>query len=109
MYGAGSLSLKTAVNGSGVSMSLTARKVFTPRGCIFLSTSITVNLTSSLVKGLPSWNLTAGSSLKVTVMPSGLTAQDCARLGIGLSSKLYSSRPSKTLVDTCPTGPAVLW
>ena len=94
MYGAGSLSRNTAVIGSGVSTAVTARNVFTPRGCTFFSTSITLNCTSALVKGCPSWNLTPGCSLKVTVLPSALTVNDCARLGTGLSWKSYSSRPS---------------
>ena len=94
MYGAGSLRRNTAVIGSGVSTAVTARKVFTPRGCTFFSTSITLNCTSALVKGLPSWNLTPDRSLKVIVLPSGLTVHDCARLGMGLSWKSYSSSPS---------------
>ncbi len=90
-------------------MALTERKVLTPRGCTFFRTSNTLNLTSSLENGLPSWNFTPSLSLKVTLSPSGAISQDFASPGIGLRSKPYSSKPSNTLVATCPTGPEVLW
>ena len=80
-----------------------------PRGWIFFSTSITVNCTSALVNGWPSWNFTFGCSLKVIVLPSGLTVQDWASPGCGFRLKSYSSRPSYTLVLTWPIGPDVLW
>ncbi len=75
-------------------MSVSALNEFGPRGWIFFSTSMTEYLTSALVNGLPSWNFTPWRSLKVTLSPSALTCHDSARLGCGLSSRSYSSRPS---------------
>ena len=94
MYGAGFWSRKTAVWASGVSISMTSRNVAGPRGCTFRSTSSTLNFTSALENGLPSWNLTFFCSLNVTVLPSGLTVHDSASPGRGLRLKSYSSRPS---------------
>ena len=93
---------------SGVSISVTSRKVAGPRGCIFLSTSRTENFTSALVKGLPSWNFTPFCRVKVMVLPSGLTFQDSASPGIGLRLQSYSRSPSKILLVTWPMGPDVL-
>src|SRR5438874_6126908 len=92
-YGAGAASLKTAVCASGVSMSVSSRKVAAPRGWTFFSTSRTENFTSALVKGWPSWNVTPFCSVKVMVLPSGLTFHDCASPGVGdrKSTRLNSS------------------
>ncbi len=100
--------MKIAVVASGVSMSVISRNVLMPRGWTFFRTSRIENLTSALVNGWPSCALTSPRSLKVIVLPSGLTVQDSARLGIGLRSKPYSSSPSNTLAVTWPIGPDVL-
>ena len=79
---------------SGVCTSVTAAKVFGPRGWVTLATFMIENCTSAEVSGLPSWKVTPGRSLKEMVLPSSETVQDSARLGCGLSSVSYSSRPS---------------
>ena len=93
-YGAGAASLKTVVWASGVSMSVSSRKVAAPRGWTFRSTSRIENFTSALVNGWPSWNLTPFCSVNVIVLPSALTCQDCASPGMGLRLKSYSRSPS---------------
>ena len=79
-----------------------------PRGWSFFRTSSTENFTSPLVNGLPSLNFTPFWSLKVIVLPSGLTVHDSASPGSGFKLKSYSRRPSYTFVATWPIGPDVL-
>ena len=60
---------------SGVSMSVTARKVLGPRGWVTLAAFMMENFTSAEVRSSPSWNFTPWRSLKVMDLPSGETSQ----------------------------------
>ena len=91
----GSLSFSSSVVAStAVALSIAARRLASGEPTSLETTRRREEATSSASIGLPSWKVTPGRSLKVTVLPSCETVQDWARPGTMLRSLSSAVSPS---------------
>ena len=92
------MNLSTTVIGSGVSIdSIEAKKALSLLVESFAAKRSKENFTSFEENGSPSWNLTFGLSVKVSVLRSGEKAHFSARSGVTEKSSLIFVSPSKML------------
>ena len=95
----GSLNLSTTVSGSGVSIdSIEAKNALSLLVESLAAKRSNENLTSFEENGSPSWNLTLGLSVKVSVLRSGEKSHFSASSGVTEKSSLIFVSPSKIVV-----------